>query len=53
MQFKTFSYDFKEGDKVGSSGLVFFLKYSMYFFLERGEGREKERERNINVREKR
>ena len=26
-----------------------FLKYFIYLFLERGEGREKERERNINV----
>ena len=29
---------------------LFFQRF--YFFLERGEGREKERERNINVREK-
>ena len=28
----------------------FFLRF-MYLFLERGEGRENERERNINVRE--
>ena len=27
----------------------YFFKDFMYFFLERGEGREKERERNINV----
>ena len=26
-----------------------FLKDFVYLFLERGEGREKERERNINV----
>ena len=26
-----------------------FKKYFIYLFLERGEGREKERERNINV----
>ena len=30
----------------------FFKKYFMYVFLEREGGREKERERNINVREK-
>ena len=29
--------------------LDYFLRF--YLFLERGEGREKERERNINVRE--
>ena len=29
-----------------------FLKDFIYLFLERGEGREEERERNINVREK-
>ena len=28
--------------------LYSFLKYFIYIFLERGEGREKERERNIN-----
>ena len=27
----------------------YFLKYFIYLFLERREGREKERERNINV----
>ena len=27
----------------------YFLKYVIYLFLERGEGREKERERNINM----
>ena len=27
---------------------VYFLKYFIYLFLERGEGREKERERNID-----
>ena len=27
----------------------FLKKYFIYLFLERGEGREKERERNINV----
>ena len=26
-----------------------YFKYFIYLFLERGEGREKERERNINV----
>ena len=26
-----------------------FLKYFIYLFLDRGEGREKKRERNINV----
>ena len=29
-----------------------FLKDFIYLFLERGEGREKERERNVHVREK-
>ena len=29
--------------------LAYFLKDFIYLFLERGEGREKERERNINV----
>ena len=28
------------------------MKYSIYLFLERGEGREKERERNMDVQEK-
>ena len=28
---------------------IHFLKDFIYFFLERGEGREKERKRNINV----
>ena len=28
---------------------LFFLKDFIYLFLDRGEGREKERERNINV----
>ena len=27
---------------------VYFLKYFIYLFLEREEGREKERERNVN-----
>ena len=31
---------------------LFFLKDFIYLFLERGEGREKKRERNIDVREK-
>ena len=31
--------------------LWFSLKDFVYLFLERGEGREKERERNVNVRE--
>ena len=30
-------------------GIILFLKDFVYLFLERGEGREKERERNINV----
>ena len=30
--------------------IFLFLKDSIYLFLERWEGREKERERNINVR---
>ena len=30
---------------------VFLKKYFIHLFLERGEGREGERERNINVRE--
>ena len=30
----------------------FFLKILFIYFLERGEEREKERERNISVREK-
>ena len=30
-------------------GFFFFLKDFIYLFLERGEGREKERERNINL----
>ena len=29
----------------------FFFLNSIYLFLERGEGREKERERNIDVQE--
>ena len=29
--------------------LKFFLKYFIYLFLDRREGREKERERNVNV----
>ena len=34
-------------------GLLAFIKKDfIYLFLERGEGREKERERNIDVREK-
>ena len=32
--------------------ILFFKKRSIYLFLERREGREKERERNIDVREK-
>ena len=28
---------------------ILFFKKRFYFFLDRGEGREKERERNINV----
>ena len=32
--------------------VITFLKDFIYLFLERGEGREKERERNITVREK-
>ena len=34
---------------LGKFSLVYFLKDFIYLFLERGEGREKERERNINV----
>ena len=30
----------------------FFLKILFYLFLERGEGRDKDRERSIDVREK-
>ena len=30
-------------------GLFAFLDWFIYSFIERGEGREKERERNINV----
>ena len=32
-----------------SQGKTFFFKDFMYLFLDRGEGREKVRERNINV----
>ena len=32
--------------------LFIYFKDFIYLFLERGEGREKERERNIDVREK-
>ena len=31
---------------------LLFFKDFIYFFLERGGGRQKERERNTNVREK-
>ena len=31
---------------------IFLIKDFMYLFLEKGEGREKERERNISVRQK-
>ena len=31
---------------------ILFINFFMYLFLERGEGKEKNRERNINVREK-
>ena len=31
---------------------ILFKKYIIYLFLERGEGREKERERNFSVQEK-
>ena len=36
----------------GFSQISLFFKEGIYLFLERGEGREKERERNIDVREK-
>ena len=36
-------------DFISESGIFFFLKIFIYLFLERGEGREKERERIINV----
>ena len=36
--------------EVGS--FLFFFKVYIYLFLERGEAREKERKRNISVREK-
>ena len=32
-----------------AGGPIFFLKILFHLFLERGEGREKERERNINM----
>ena len=35
-----------------NNSILIFKKYFIYLFLERGEGREKKRERNINVREK-
>ena len=35
--------------KVESDGLILFFKDFVYLFLERGERREKERERNISV----
>ena len=37
--------DYQELSKLAT----FFLKSFIYLFLERGEGREKDRERNINV----
>ena len=33
----------------GSATFLFFFKDFIYLFLERGEGREEERERNISV----
>ena len=38
-----------QGDGEETRGLGFFKKDCMYLFLERGEGREKKRERNMNV----
>ena len=39
--------------KEGCLGTLFyFFKDFIYLFLKRGEGRKKERERNIDVREK-
>ena len=35
-----------------SLGMLFFFKDFIYLFLERWEGREKEKERNIDVQEK-
>ena len=35
--------------QLGCSHWIYFFKDFIYLFLERGEGREKERERNINV----
>ena len=37
-----------EGDQISFFRIYFFLK-KIYLVLERGEGREKERERNISV----
>ena len=36
-------------DDLSTWMLIIFLKNILFIFLERGEGREKERERNINV----
>ena len=35
--------------KIPTVGFLHFFKKNIYLFLERGEGREKEKERNINV----
>ena len=37
------------GPRGSDSSSFSFLKDFMYLFLERGEGREKERERNVSV----
>ena len=39
-------------DRTQKSITFSFFKDFIYLFFERGEGREKERERNTNVREK-
>ena len=39
----------QEGKKNNTCKCVGFFKDFIYLFLERGEGREKERERNISV----
>ena len=39
-------------ENVANIALVSFLKDFIYLFLERGGGRRKQRERNIDVREK-
>ena len=39
----------KAGNQKSSCILTYFFKDLIYLFLERGEGREKEREKNVNV----